>query len=68
RKGIIIAKISMATVEAVLPEDKFIRVHRPYIVPKPKIKSFTGKTIEIINRGIRIGKVFRNEVMKVLSA
>ena len=67
-KGTIITKNSMAAAEAMLPEDKFIRVHRSYIVLKSKIKSFTNETIGIGNVEIPIGKLFKNEVMKALSA
>ncbi len=67
-KGTIITKNSMAAAEAMLPEDKFIRVHRSYIVPKAKIKSFTSETIGVGNIEIPIGKLFKNAVMKALSA
>lgn len=65
-KGTIITKYSMAAAEAMLPADAFIRVHRSYIVLKSKIRSFTGDTIEIGNTEIPIGKLFKNEVMKML--
>ena len=67
-KGAIITKNSMSAVEAMLPEDKFIRVHRSYIVLKSKIRSFTNEMIGIGNVEIPIGKLFKNEVMKALSA
>lgn len=67
-KETIITKNSMAAAEAMLPGDIFIRVHRSYIVPKTKIKSFTNETIGIGNIEIPIGKLYRNEVMKSLSA
>ena len=67
-KGNIITKNSMAAVEAMLPEDKFIRVHRSYIVLKSKIRSFTNEMIGVGNIEIPIGKLFKNEVMKALSA
>src|SRR6266404_430826 len=47
--GTVITKNSMAAAEAMLPEDKFIRVHRSYIVSKAKIRSFTSETIGIGN-------------------
>ncbi|MDP4264275.1 MAG: LytTR family DNA-binding domain-containing protein [Bacteroidota bacterium] len=65
--GAIITKYSMAAAEAMLPEDLFIRVHRSYIVPKAKIRSFTSETIGIGNKEIPIGKLYRNEVLKSLS-
>jgi DNA-binding LytR/AlgR family response regulator len=54
-------------VEAMLPENHFIRTHRSFIVSLPKIKSFTHEMIEIDKAQIPIGKLFRNGVLKVLN-
>ncbi|MGN6293649.1 MAG: LytR/AlgR family response regulator transcription factor [Chitinophagaceae bacterium] len=64
--GTIITKQSISSVEAMLPEREFIRVHRSYIVSIAHIKSFTSEIIEIEKKEIPIGKLFRNEVMKTL--
>ena len=66
--GLVITKHSMNAVEAMLPEALFIRVHRSFIVSKPKIKSITGETIEIGDAEIPIGKLFKHGVMKLLQA
>src|SRR5687768_1114015 len=65
-EGVLITKQSMTSVEAMLPENHFIRTHRSFIVSLPKIKSFTHELIEIEKTEIPIGKLFRNSVMKVL--
>jgi DNA-binding LytR/AlgR family response regulator len=67
RSGNVITKNSMSAVEAMLSNDSFIRVHRSYIVSKSKIKSFSGEMIEVGQVEIPIGKLFKNEVMKLLS-
>jgi len=64
--GAIITKQSISSVEAMLPEREFIRVHRSYIASIAHIKSFTSEIIEIEKKEIPIGKLFRNEVMKTL--
>lgn len=64
--GAIITKQSISSVEAMLPEREFIRVHRSYIASVAHIKSFTSEIIEIEKTEIPIGKLFRNEVMKTL--
>lgn len=64
--GVIVTKQSMTSVEAMLPETEFIRTHRSFIVALPKIKSFTHELIEIEKTEIPIGKLFRNNVLKVL--
>ena len=65
-EGVLITKQSMTSVEAMLPENHFIRTHRSFIVSLPKIKSFTHELIEIEKTEIPIGKLFRNSVLKVL--
>lgn len=64
--GPLVTKQSMNSVEAMLPENLFIRTHRSFIVSLPKIKSFTHELIEIEKTEIPIGKLFRNRVMKIL--
>jgi len=64
--GIIITKQSISSVEAMLPEEGFIRTHRSFIVNIGKIKSYTHELIEIEKTEIPIGKLFRNGVRKVL--
>ncbi len=65
--GTIITKQSISSVEAMLPEKKFIRTHRSYIVSLDKIKSFTSELIEVSTTEIPVGKLYRNGVLKVLS-
>lgn len=65
--GTIITKQSISSVEAMLPEKDFVRVHRSYIVSLDKIKTFTTELIELEKSEIPIGKLYRNGVLKVLS-
>jgi len=62
----IITKQSISSVEAMLPEKKFIRTHRSFIVSLDKIKSFTSEVIDIAATEVPVGKLYRNAVMKVL--
>ena len=64
--GVIITKQSISSVEAMLPEEGFIRTHRSFIVSIGKIKSYTHELIEVDKTEIPIGKLFRNGVRKVL--
>lgn len=66
KQATVITKQSISSVEAMLPEKEFIRVHRSYIVSLTKIKSFTNELIDIEKTEIPIGKLYRNEVLKVL--
>ena len=62
----IVTKQSISSVETMLPEKRFIRTHRSFIVSVDKIKSFTNELIEIGKAEIPIGKLYRNTVLKVL--
>jgi two-component system LytT family response regulator len=64
--GMLITKQSITSVEAMLPEKTFIRTHRSFIVSADKIKTFTSELIGIGTAEIPIGKLFRNQVMKLL--
>jgi len=64
--GNIITKQSITSVEAMLPENRFIRSHRSFIVSLHKIKSFTTEVIEIDKEEIPIGKLYKGAVLKVL--
>ena len=64
--GTIITKQSISSVEEMLPETRFIRTHRSYIVSADKIRAFTNETIEIEKTALPIGKLYRNEVLRIL--
>jgi two-component system, LytTR family, response regulator len=62
----LITKQSISSVEEMLPEKQFIRVHRSYIISLNKIKTFTSELIEIGATEIPIGKLYRHGVLKLL--
>jgi len=64
--GTIISKQSISSVEEMLPENKFVRTHRSFIISIQKIKSFTHELIEIDKATIPIGKIYRNTLIKTL--
>ena len=64
-KGFLITRQTIASVEAMLSEDQFIRIHRSYIVSLNKLKSFTAETVEIGNKELPIGKIYKNNFMKL---
>lgn len=64
--GTIITKQSISSVDEMLPENSFVRVHRSYIVSLNKINSFTPELIGIGRAEIPVGKLYRNGVMKML--
>lgn len=65
--GVIITKQSITAMEAMLPEQAFIRTHRSFIASVARIRSFTSELVEIEKAEIPIGKLYRNHVLKALS-
>lgn len=64
--GNIVTKQSITAMEAMLPEQLFLRTHRSFIVSVEKIKSFTTEVVQIEKTEIPIGKLYRHNVMKTL--
>jgi two-component system, LytTR family, response regulator len=64
-KGFIITRQTIASVEAMLSDSQFIRIHRSYIVSLNKLKSFTAETVGIGNKELPIGKLYRNNFLKL---
>ncbi|NJN26237.1 MAG: response regulator transcription factor [Cyclobacteriaceae bacterium] len=60
----IIVLQSLKTIEETLPSDRFIRVHRSYIVPIDKIKTLDGNQVQIGDKFIPIGRSYKDEVMR----
>jgi DNA-binding LytR/AlgR family response regulator len=60
----IISRQTISSVEAMLPDNKFFRIHRSYIVSLDKVKSFTNEIVEIGNKELPIGKLYRNGFLK----
>ncbi|MCG2614589.1 LytTR family DNA-binding domain-containing protein [Terrimonas sp. NA20] len=64
--GDVITKYSMAALEAVLPDKRFIRIHRSFIAGIDKVNSFTSEQIEIGGVKLPVGKLYRMQVLKML--
>jgi DNA-binding LytR/AlgR family response regulator len=64
--GVIVTKHALSALEAMLPSS-FLRVHRSFIVSLSKINTFTQEEIGIQQNLIPIGKLYRQQVLKVLT-
>lgn len=53
--------------EEKLPEDKFIRIHRSYIISKDKVEAYSTSHVELADVEIPIGRNYRSEVLKALN-
>lgn len=57
---------SITDLASLLPADRFVRVHRSFIVPIARIQSISGNNIELEDRQIPMGKVYRADLLKLL--
>ena len=64
----ILTRQTISSVEAMLSVNKFFRIHRSYIVSLDKIQSFTNEIVEIGNKELPIGKLYRNSFLKLQGA
>lgn len=55
---------SLKNLEDELPSDKFIRVHKSFIVPIQKIKLLDGNLLDIGSKKVPIGKSYKDIVLK----
>lgn len=60
-----LAKMSTHELEALLPAQRFKRIHRSFIVALEKIESYTAEEVEVNGVGIPIGRGYR-EVLEGL--
>lgn len=64
--GKIITLESLKNLETTLPANRFLRVHKSFIVNRDRVKSLAGNELEIEGRQIPIGKSFKEEVLSRL--
>jgi DNA-binding LytR/AlgR family response regulator len=62
----IITKHLISSLEETLPKDLFIRIHRSFIVSVNKIESYNADIINIGNKSLPIGRLFKQNVNKLL--
>ena len=64
----IVTKCSLAKIENKLPSDKFIRIHKSFIVAVSRIQSYTATTMEVDSKELPIGRSYKNVVMKAMNS
>ena len=62
----VITKQSISTVEEMLPKEKFLRIHRSYIVSVSKIESYNHELVWIAKQELPISRMYRHEVTRLL--
>ena len=62
----VITKQPISSVEAMLPKEMFIRIHRSYIVALNKIESYNNELVWIAKQELPISRMYRHEVEAVI--
>jgi DNA-binding LytR/AlgR family response regulator len=63
----IITKHLLASLEEMLPQNRFGRIHKSFIIAFNKIESFNADTVEIAEKEIPIGRSYKFNLNKILS-
>jgi len=62
----LVVKQTISSLEEMLPDTNFIRIHRSFIVAIDKIQSYTPTLIEIGGTELPVGRLFQKEVERAL--
>jgi DNA-binding LytR/AlgR family response regulator len=62
----ILTKASIGNFFEDLPKDRFLRVHKSFIVAKNKVTAYTANDVEIGDIEIPIGRVFKDQIVREL--
>lgn len=63
-----ISRILLKNIFALLPGDSFLRIHRSFIVPKSKIKSFSKQEVHLANgTTLPVSRQYAPEISTLLS-
>lgn len=62
-----ISKQKIGVLEELLPEEKFIRIHRSFIVAIDKIESYHSYAVDILGRELPIGRNYKIECKRRLA-
>jgi two-component system, LytTR family, response regulator len=63
---VIVTRETITNVEAKLPSQQFLRVHRSYIVSLKSIDSYTNELVEVNQKAIPISRKYKDIVLKKL--
>ena len=61
----LVMKKSISSIEEMLPEDQFIRIHRSFIVAIQKVTAYTQHHVEVGDLELPIGKIYRHQLSKL---
>lgn len=62
----ILSLMSLKSLEEMLPPDRFLRVHRSYIIHKNKISSINKNRISIGKKQVPVGETYRKQFKEII--
>ncbi|GAB3712294.1 LytTR family DNA-binding domain-containing protein [Spirosoma flavus] len=62
----LVVKQSISSLEEMLPETSFLRIHRSFIVAVDKIAAYTPSYVDVAGQELPIGRLYHKEVGRVL--
>jgi DNA-binding LytR/AlgR family response regulator len=65
--GQVITKQTITAIEAMLPQEEFMRVHRSFIVAQKKISAYNQNSIFIGKTELPVGPLYKQSIMKRLT-
>ncbi|TWF45133.1 LytTR family two component transcriptional regulator [Chitinophaga polysaccharea] len=65
---VLISKQKISLLEELLPEEKFMRIHRSFIVSTHKIESYHAYSVELLGIELPIGRNYKTECHKRLKS
>lgn len=65
-KNTVVTRETITSIEAKLPKNEFLRIHRSFIVSIDKIDSFTNEYIEVLKKAIPISRSYKKDVLSRL--
>ncbi len=68
RDKTIVTRETMTAMQAKLPSDQFLRIHRSFIVALSAIQSFTQEQLLIADKTLTISRSYKAEVIRVLQS
>lgn len=64
--NIVTTRETISNIEAKLPANSFIRIHRSFIISLKQIQSYTHEFIEVSNKALPISRSYKQTVLKKL--
>jgi DNA-binding LytR/AlgR family response regulator len=64
----IVTKHLLVSLEEMLPSNEFVRIHKSFIIAISKIESFNADSVEIGQKEIPVGRLFKINLSKILKS